>query len=330
MLAPMRCRAAIAAVLACTLLGACGSGSHPGAGKHTARPVSLMLDFSANAVHTGIYVALAHGYDRREGIALKVLQPPSPVDSIRYLEQGRVQFAILDIHDLALARERGAQLQGIMAIVERPLAAVVAAPQISSPRALAGKTVGVPGDPSDYAVLNSIVQGAGGDPKRVHTIVIGSDAVADLLAGKVAAATAFWNDEGVALRLRHRAYRVFRVDSFGAPRYPELVLCAKHSTLVHDPGLGRAVVTALRHGYQVAIARPALAAVDLERAVGGLDPRLVAAQEAALRPAFAARSGQPGVLDLPTLRAWAAWEARFHLVSRPPDVAQMFDARFSR
>jgi hypothetical protein len=33
---------------------------------------------------------------------------------------------------------------------------------------------------------------------------------------------------------------------------------------------------------------------------------------------------------MPTLRAWAAWEARFHLVSRPPNVAQMFDARFSR
>ncbi len=329
MLAPMRYRAAIAAVLSSVLFGACGSGSHSGAAQHAARPVTLMLDFSANAVHAGIYAALAHGYDRLQGVALKVLQPPSPLDSIKYLEQGRVDFAILDIHDLALVRERGARLQGIMAIVERPLAAVIAAPRISSPRQLAGRTVGVPGDPSDYAVLDSIVEGAGANPKRVHTIVIGSDAVADLVAGKVAGATAFWNDEGVALHLRRPGYRVFRVDSYGAPSYPELVLCAKRSTLVHAPALARAVVTALRRGYELALARPSVAASDLERAVAGLDPRLVRADLSALRSAFALPDEAPGTLKSATLRAWAAWEARFHLVAHAPNVTRMFDTRFA-
>jgi putative hydroxymethylpyrimidine transport system substrate-binding protein len=120
MLAPMRCRAAITAFLGAALLAACGSGSQTGATQHQERPVTLMLDFTANAVHAGIYAALAHGYDRQRGIALKVLQPPSPVDSVKYLEQDRVQFAILDIHDLALAREHGAPLQGLMAIVRWP------------------------------------------------------------------------------------------------------------------------------------------------------------------------------------------------------------------
>ena len=330
MLAPMRCRVAIAAVLLPFLLGACGAGSHTRASGRPVRATTLMLDFSANAVHAGVYVALARGYDRQQGIALKVLQPPSPVDSVKYLEQGRVQFAILDIHDLALARQRGAQLQGIMAIVERPLAAVIAQPRIASPRQLSGRTVGVPGDPSDYAVLDSIVKGAGGDPERVRTIVIGSDAVPDLLAGKIAAATAFWNDEGVALRLRRPGYRVFRVDSFGAPAYPELVLCARHSTLAHDPGLARALVAALRRGYELAMARPSEAASYLERAVSGLDPRLVRAELNALRASFASPQGSPGALDTTTLRAWAAWAAHFRLIAHPPQVAHMFDTRFTR
>jgi ABC-type nitrate/sulfonate/bicarbonate transport system substrate-binding protein len=288
-----------------------------------------MLDFSANAVHAGIYAALAHGYDRKQGISLRVLPPPSPVDSIKFLEQGRVDFAVLDIHDLALARERGQPLVGIMAIVERPLAAVIAQPGIRTPRQLAGRLVGVPGDPSDYAVLDSIVAGAGGDPKRVHTIVIGSDAIGDLLAGKVTAATAFWNDEGVALRLRQPGFHVFRVDSFGAPRYPELVLCARRSTLTREPRLARAVVRALVRGYEFALTRPATAAAELEHRVGGLDPRLVSADLVALRSAFALPRGRPGRLDLPTLRAWASWEARFHLVAHPPDVARMFDLRLT-
>jgi NitT/TauT family transport system substrate-binding protein/putative hydroxymethylpyrimidine transport system substrate-binding protein len=325
MLAPMRHRAAIAAMLVAVALGGCGSGGRAG----SARPVSLMLDFNANAVHAGIYAALAHGYDRAQGIELRVVPPPSPVDSIKFLEDGRVDFAILDIHDLALARAHGEPLQGIMAIVERPLAAVIAQPQVASPRQLAGRAVGVPGDPSDYAVLDSIVAGSGGDPKRVHTLVIGSGAIGDLLSGKVAAATAFWNDEGVALRLRRPGFRVFRVDSYGAPPYPELVLCARHSTLAHDPSLARAVVTALRRGYELARARPGVAAADLERRVGGLDAHLVSADLVALRSAFALHGAQPGKLDPATLRSWAAWEARFHLVGRPPDVARMFDFSFT-
>ena len=186
------------------------------------------------------------------------------------------------------------------------------------------------GDPSDYAVLDSIVAGAGGRPRRVHTITIGSDAVADLLAGRVAAATAFWNDEGVALALRRPGYHTFRVEEFGAPAYPELVLCARSETVARRPAVVRAVVKTLMRGYGLAIARPAVAAADLERMVGGLDPRLVRAELAALRSSFAPARGRPGELDMAALRAWAGWEARFRLVRRPPRVAQMFDPRFAR
>src|SRR5579884_596942 len=113
-----------------------------------------------------------------------------------------------------------------MAIVERPLSAVIAAPGIASPKALQGKTVGITGVPSDTAVLRSVVAGAGGDPSKVKTVTIGFDAVADLLAGRVAAATAFWNDEGQAIRSKRPGFHIFRVEDYGAPSYPELVLCA--------------------------------------------------------------------------------------------------------
>jgi ABC-type nitrate/sulfonate/bicarbonate transport system substrate-binding protein len=318
----------VAAVAA--LAAGCGGSSSAHRAKRPLRQVALMLDFTPNAVHAGIYAALAHHYDSDEGIALQVRPPPSPVASIKLLEQGRVDFAVLDIHDLAIARERGEQLVGLMAIVERPLASVIAQPQISTPRQLLGRTVGVTGDPSDYAVLDSIVAGAGGRPRALHTITIGSDAVADLLAGRVAAATAFWNDEGVALALRRPGYHIFRVDNFGAPAYPELVLCARRETVARRPALVRAVVKTLVRGYELAIARPAAAGADLERQVPGLDPRLVRADLAALRSSFAPRGGRPGQLEMGTLHAWANWEARFGLVKRAPDVAALFDPRFAR
>jgi putative hydroxymethylpyrimidine transport system substrate-binding protein len=291
-----------------------------------------MLDFTPNAVHTGIYAALARHYDRDAGVRLHVIAPTASTDSIKLLETGRVNFAILDIHDLAIARERHQDIVGIMAIVERPLAAVIAAPDIGSPKALQGKTVGVTGDPSDTAVLRSAVAGSGGDPAKVKTVTIGFNAVADLLAGRVAAATAFWNDEGVTIRSERVGggqFHVFRVDDFGAPSYPELVVCATAQTLRREPGLAQDVVDALVRGYQYTLSDPAQAASDLEREAPGLSPKLVSPQLTALLPAFKAADGRVGELNRATLETWARWEARFGIVSRTPDVSMTFDPAFA-
>ena len=72
---------------------------------------------------------------------------------------------MLDLHDLALARSKGRDLVGVMALVQRPLAAVLAQPDVRRPRDLSGARVGVTGVPSDEAVLRAIVGGDGGDPK---------------------------------------------------------------------------------------------------------------------------------------------------------------------
>ncbi len=320
---PMRLPLLVVSLAAAALLAACGGGAQQ-------RTVTMMLDFTPNAAHAGIYAAIAHGYDRHAGLSLHVLVPPSPADSIKLLEAGKVQFSVLDIHDLAIARERGADLVGVMAIIERPLSAVIAQPGVRSPIQLEGHVVGVTGDPSDPAVLDSIVEGAGGRSRSVRTVDIGSDAVPDLLTGRVAAATGFWSDEGVSLARRRPGFRVFRVDDYGAPSYPELVLCTKRSTLRSDSGLARDLVQALRRGYELASSDPTTAARDLERMAPGLNPALVDADLAALRPAFAAADGSPGELDVATLQAWARWEARFGIVSEPPNVNRAFDTELSR
>ena len=316
----------LTATMAAAALAACGAG-HASATK--TRAVSLVLDFTPNAVHTGIYTAIERGYDRADGIDLHVIVPSASTDAIRLLETGRVDFAILDIHDLAIARERGQTIAGILPIVERPLAAVIAAPAYSDPAQLQGKTVGVTGDPSDTAVLDSVVRGSGGDPAKVKTITIGYDAVADLLAGRVAAATAFWNDEGVTLQRRKPGFHVFRVDDYGAPSYPELVVCATDAFLHANPDLARALVRTLVRGYDTVLQDPRAGARALESEVQGLDPTLVTAELAKLEPAFTGPEHRFGVLDVALLRRWAVWERRFGIVKRTPDIATMFDTAFA-
>ena len=84
--------------------------------------------------------------------------------------------------------------------------------------------MGVTGLPSDDAVLDSVLEADGADPDAVDRVTIGFNAVASLAAGRVDAATAFWNAEGLELRRRGIPADAFRVDQYGAARYPELVL----------------------------------------------------------------------------------------------------------
>lgn len=306
-----------------TLLVACGGGDDP----TRARPeqdATLVLDFTPNAAHAGIYSAVARGFDEAEGVHLKVRVPSSSTDAVKLLLGGRAAFAVMDIHDLALARQQGRDLVGVMAIVQRPLAAVLASADVKTPRDLEGRKVGVTGLPSDDAVLDSIVSGAGGDPARVQKVTIGFNAVPALLGGKVAGATAFWNVEGIALRAKRPGTREFRVDAYGAPSYPELVLVTARTTLAEQPSLVHATVRALVRGYGVTIHDPASSLSDLETRVRGLDHDQLTAQLDALGPAIDPPSGAVGAFDPATLRAWARWEARFGIVERPPDVARMF------
>lgn len=314
--------------LLCVIAAGCGGTTGEG-DSFPNEDASLLLDFTPNAVHAGIYLAMERGYDTSEGINLQVHVPGQSTDGIKALLTGQTDMAIVDIHDLALARQRGRDIVGVMALVQTPLAAVIAQPGIKRPRDLVGHRVGVTGLPSDNAVLDSIVKGDGGNPAQVHPVTIGFDAVQALLAHRVSGATAFWNAEGVALNAKRPGFHDFQVDDYGAPSYPELVLATTRETLDTNGPVVRATIRAVRRGYEAAIVDPASAVSALIDADPSLSPALTSKELDAVSPAFMAGATHYGELDPKRLRAWAAWEQRFGIVQHRPDVAQAFDTRIS-
>jgi NitT/TauT family transport system substrate-binding protein/putative hydroxymethylpyrimidine transport system substrate-binding protein len=313
--------ALLAAALAAVFTSCGGGGAEPGA----PQGAGLVLDFTPNAAHSGIYAARAQGFYREAGVELDVRQPGDSTDAPKLLEAGRTEFAILDIEDLGIARDRGLDLVAVAPIVNAPLASVIARSDgpVARPRELEGRSAGVTGLPSDDAVLDSVVAGDGGDPAAVDRVTIGFDAVALLAAGRIDAATGFRNAEAVTLRRRGVAVRVFRVQDFGAPRFPELVLCTSGGTLRERPGLVRSVVAATDRGYRFVLAHPWPALAALLDAVPGLDRDDQLAQLRVLRPAFA----PVGRFDRATLDRWAVWARRHGILERPLDVSAAFRAQ---
>jgi ABC-type nitrate/sulfonate/bicarbonate transport system substrate-binding protein len=308
-------------LVALLALSGCGTTG----GERPNETATLLLDFTPNAVHAGIYVASSRGFDEAEGVKLQIRKPSASTDALKLLQGGRADLAILDIHDLGIAREKGRDLVGVMALVQRPLAALLAQPAIRTPKGLEGKRAGVTGLPSDSAVLRSVVQGAGGDPDRVHETTIGFEAVKALLARRVAGATAFWNVEGVALHERRPDIREFRVDDYGAPSYPELVLTVTRETLEDRPALVKAAIRALQRGYTQTQNDPESAVSTMLDREPGLERAALSAQLDAVAPAFTAGAAEFGQLRPARLRQWAAWDARFGILKAPIDVSRAFD-----
>jgi putative hydroxymethylpyrimidine transport system substrate-binding protein len=312
----------VAALLAAalSLAGATGCG---GRGAEPGAPVgaTLVLDFTPNAVHSGIYAAAREGFYRDAGVDLAIRQPGESTDAPKLLEAGRAELAILDIHDLGIAREHGLVLVGAMPLVQRPLAAVIARGDdaVDRPRDLQGRTVGVTGLPSDEAVVDSEVRADGGDPATVKRVTIGFNAVSSLAADKVDAATGFWNAEGVTLRRQGVPVRIFKVDDYGAPPYPELVIATSRETIEEDPALVRSVLSATTRGYAFTVRNPAQALDDLLAEVPGLERGDQRAQLSALLPDLRPAPFDPGVL-----RAWASWDLEHGLLARPLDVSAAF------
>jgi putative hydroxymethylpyrimidine transport system substrate-binding protein len=293
--------ALLAAVLA--LSGCGGDGAEPGASSEA----TLVLDFTPNAVHAGLYAAQARGWFAEEGVDLEIRPPGDSTDAPKLLASGRTEFAVMDINDLGTAQERGFDLTAVGALVQVPLASVIAADAeaVKRPRDLEGGEVGVTGLPSDDAVLDAVVEADGGDPTLVKRTVIGFDAVAALSAGKLDAATAFWNAEGVALRDLGVPTREFRVGDFAAEPFPELVVVTSRELAEKEPDLVESVQAAIERGYGVAQESPRSALADLLGAVEGLDRDVLREQLDALSAADAFSAGvEPGTLKPKRYENW--------------------------
>jgi NitT/TauT family transport system substrate-binding protein/putative hydroxymethylpyrimidine transport system substrate-binding protein len=307
----------ILSVLALLAAG-CGSNSSSSGGVKT---VDVALDFVPNAVHAPLYEAVRTGADRKHGIKIHIVEPGSSPDSLKALLTGRAKVGVLDIQDLGIAQLKGRDVVGIAALVQRPLGALVSLPSIARPRDLQGKTVGVSGLPSDPAFVDAIVRHDGGDPSRIKQVTIGFQAVTALLAHKVASVPAFWNAEGVTLKRKGLPVHEFKIDNYGAPPWPEVVLAVTRKTLDGDRDMLKRFVAAVQDGARAELSDPQSAAQDIAKASDSRDLALVGAQLAAVRP----------ILD-PTLRLkravlehWASFGDQIGLLSGHPDVSKTFD-----
>ena len=214
--------------------------------------------------------------------------------------------------------------RAVMAIVQRPLGAPIAlaSEHLRSAADLAGKTVGITGVPSDRAALDTTVAHAGGDPAKVRVVTIGFNGVPYLEAGRIAAFTGYWPDDGATLQVSGYPITVFKLDANGGPAYPGLVAFTTRSLIARDPSLVRAFVRATVHGYEDTLRDPQRSLADLLAANPSIQRKLARASLTAYLPVFDAGGVPDGKLVGSRVAALSRWLVRNHLIARAVSVAR--------
>ena len=303
--------------------GGCGSSSARIGEDLPRQDARLMLDAPPGAVHAGIALAAERGFDRGEGVRLR-LRRPGRGGARGALRRGQVEAAIVPIDELIAMRDRGLDVVGVMAVVQRPLTSVLTSPGIRSGRDLEGRRVAVGAGRADAGVVRAVVTADGGSFGRVTVVRAGESPVADLTSGRVEAAVVDRIAEGVGARARRPQLRQLLPEDHGAPAYPELVMVATRRTLDEDSSVVRALIRALQRGYREAQVDPESAATALETR-GARDDRVaLLAQLDAVSPSWTAGAGAYGRLRPDVLRAWARWAAATGILDRRADVERAF------
>ena len=176
--------------LACLLvlaLSACGGGddddgnANASENETSTKDVTLVLNWTPNTHHIGVYAAKEQGWYEDAGINLKIVEP-TEAGAEQAVGAGQAQFGISMAEGVLPARAEGVPIVSIGTILPVNDSALMSLPEdgIKGPADLAGKTYGGYGGPLETELIDRLAECGGVDPSAVKHVEVGN---VDYLAG---------------------------------------------------------------------------------------------------------------------------------------------------
>src|SRR5438132_14122457 len=146
----------------------------PSALAGAAQKLTLTLDWTPNPDHVGIYDARDTGLFARAGLDVTIRSPSDPTAPVKLVGVGQSDLAVSYEQELFFAAAKKLPVVAVASVVPQPLNSFMAIePEVRSLRDLKGRTIGVTGVPSDYAILDTALRSAGLTRKDVKVVTVG-------------------------------------------------------------------------------------------------------------------------------------------------------------
>ncbi len=319
----MRMPSAASAILAVMVMGSAAQATEE------LRPVTLMLNWTPNNHHAGIYVAKAEGWYEDAGLAVEIVEPAA-AGADQVVGAGRATFGISQAESILPARANGVPVLAIATILpfnDSSLMAL-AGDGISRPRDLEGKTYGGYGGPLERELIDRLVVCDGGDPAKVEHVEVGN---IDYLAGLERDRFDFvWVFEGWDA-LRAGAVEGKPISTLKFVDYLDCIpdwytpaFITSEAVATDEPGLVAQFLAVTSRGYERAARDPEAAAAALLAAVPELDATLVRSAASYHAPLYVRDGERWGEQDAETWQRFADMLTEAGLLEGAVDAAAAF------
>lgn len=224
-------------------------------------PFTVVLDWTPNTNHTGMYVALAKGWYKDEGLQVKILPYASGTSPEVLVASGKADVAVSSTEGVVAAAATGNPVVSIAAIIQHNTSGFIARSDagITTPKDLDNKIDGDSASPIENAVLHKIITSDGGKGtfKNANLDV---DSMQALASKKIDFFWAFQGWEVIQAMEQKIPYVYFPSIAYGIPDYYTPVLVTSPQEIKQKPQLLKKFMAATLEGYEYAIAHPKEAA----------------------------------------------------------------------
>ena len=317
----------IALILAFALVAACSGCAVEG--KEEA--VTIVLDWTPNTNHTGIFVAQELGYFEEAGVKVEVVQPPED-GAVTLVASGKAQFGVSFQDSLApaFAGDDPMPVTAVAAVIQHNTSGIIsrAGEGMDTPRGLEGRRYATWDSPVEKATIRQVMENDGGDFDKVELIPSTvTDEVSALESGSVDAIWIYYGWAGVACRVAGLDADYFEFAEIDPVfDYYTPVLIGNNAWLEEEPDTARAVLAALSRGYTYAAEHPRAAADILMEAAPELkaNAELVYASQEYLAGEYIADAARWGEFAPERWEAFFRWLNENDLLAGQLDPAQGF------
>ena len=286
-------------IVASLLLCACATQTRKSSSDPT--QITLVLDYTPNTNHLGIYVAQAKGYFADKGLEVTIQQPPeSGADTL--VANGEAQFGISFQDWMAsyLGTRQQLPVTAVATIAQHNTSSILSLKSkgIKSPKDMADKTYGTMDVNIEQAILSRLVYDDGGDWRKVN--LVSNNAVDEVQGLESGMYDCVWSyDAWGVLMCKEKGLDVNTISIASLNSifdYYTPVIIGNDSWMSKNDTATQDFLDALKQGYTFASENPDEAAKILCEADPSLDLDFVTKSARAIAPNFL-ENGVWGVIE---------------------------------
>jgi ABC-type nitrate/sulfonate/bicarbonate transport system substrate-binding protein len=315
------------------LLSGCGASS-PSSKPAVTKPlttVTLMLDWTPNTNHTGLFVAQEKGYFTEQGLDVKFVQPSDSGSVEQLVATGKSDFGVSQQEQVTTARANDVPIISIAAIIQHNTSGFASptSKNILKAKDFQGKTYGGWGLPSEDAILKAVMQKENADFSTLKMVNIGEADQLTSLTNDIDLTWIFYGWTGIEAELRNqRLNMIWLKDVDPALDFYTPLLITSEKMTQSQPELVRHFMQAVSEGYQYAINNPVESAEILIKNAPEANPDLIRRSQTWLSPQYQADAPQWGIQQTVVWDRYAKWLVERNLLPQMIDPNKAYTNDF--